>query len=79
MFASSFQIWIASNAGLPFADKPPVSAMPRPILIGSAARATNTPAPVSPSVPATAPTSAQPRSLHIQGRFIDVLSLSAAC
>src|SRR3989442_673820 len=33
------------RAGLPLADRPPVSAMPSPILIGSAARATKTPAP----------------------------------
>src|SRR5262245_52556259 len=40
---SSFQICSASNAGLPLADSPPVRAMPKPILIGSAPRATNIP------------------------------------
>src|SRR5262245_57379490 len=39
LLISSFQICIASSAGLPLAESPPVSAMPRPILIGSAARA----------------------------------------
>src|SRR5215469_14359119 len=40
LLTSSFQIWMASSAGLPLAERPPVRAMPRPILIGSAARAT---------------------------------------
>src|SRR5439155_18584853 len=71
LFTSSFQIWMAISAGLPFAERPPVSAMPSPILIGSAARATNTSAPASASVPATAPTSAQPKS--VRNPFIDVL------
>src|SRR5438132_6275623 len=41
---------MASSAGLPLAESPPVSAMPRPILIGSAARAVNAPAVASTSV-----------------------------
>src|SRR5262252_7113436 len=36
---SSSQIFIARSADLPLADSPPVSAMPKPILIGSAVRA----------------------------------------
>src|SRR5262245_45983542 len=40
LFTSSFQICMASSAGLPLAESPPVRAMPSPILIGSAARAT---------------------------------------
>src|SRR5262249_35060369 len=40
-----FQIWTASRAGLPLAESPPVRAMPKPILMGSAAWATNAPAP----------------------------------
>src|SRR5215468_12525138 len=59
------------SAGLPFAESPPVSAMPSPILIGSAAR---TGAPATASVMATAPTSATPSRLNIRNRFIDALS-----
>src|SRR5215471_17226160 len=40
LLMSSFQIWTARRAGLPFADSPPVRAMPKPILMGSAAWAT---------------------------------------
>src|SRR6516225_2893557 len=36
---SSSQIFIASNAALPLAARPPVNPMPKPILIGSTARA----------------------------------------
>src|SRR5262249_52366047 len=57
------------------AESPPVSAMPSPILIGSAARATRTPLPATASVPATATTRAQPSSLKIRSRFIGALSL----
>ena len=39
---------MASRAGLPLADSPPVGAMPKPIWIGSAAWATNAPAPPAP-------------------------------
>src|SRR2546421_160402 len=50
---------MARSAGLPLAESPPVSAMPKPILIGSAARAVNAPALASTSVTTTAPTRAQ--------------------
>jgi len=36
---SSSQIFIANNAALPLAARPPVNPMPNPILIGSTARA----------------------------------------
>ena len=36
-FTSSAQIWMAISAALPLPARPPVSAMPKPILIGSAA------------------------------------------
>src|SRR5882672_4863027 len=59
LLTSSFQIWMARSAGLPLAESPPVSAMPKPILIGSAARAVKVPALASTSVTTTAPTRAQ--------------------
>src|SRR5437667_425612 len=46
---------MARSAGLPLAESPPVSAMPKPILIGSAARAVNAPALASSSATTTAP------------------------
>src|SRR2546426_7351625 len=55
------QIWTASSAGLPLAESPPVSAMPKPILIGSAARAVGAPRPASTSAPMTPPVRAQRR------------------
>src|SRR2546426_9286452 len=72
LLTSSFQIWMAISAGLPFADSPPVSAMPSPILIGSAARASNPPAPTS---TITALMRAQPTSVLTCSRFIGPLSL----
>src|SRR6185437_12662232 len=39
VFTSSAQIWMAISAALPLPARPPVSAMPKPILIGSAAAA----------------------------------------
>src|SRR5688572_18434428 len=56
---SSFQICMASSAGLPLADSPPVRAMPKPILIGFCALAVNTPAPASTTVTVTAVITAQ--------------------
>ena len=50
---------MASRAGLPLAERPPVSAMPRPILIGSAARAVKAPAPASTTVAVMAAIRAQ--------------------
>src|SRR6266704_3029295 len=50
---------MARSAGLPLAESPPVSAMPKPILIGSAARAVNAPALASTSATTTAPTRVQ--------------------
>src|SRR6267142_2326269 len=71
------------RAGLPLADRPPVSAMPSPILIGSAARATKTPAPASTTAPTTthtsAPTTSLPiRSVSIGSLFFDVFISSLA-
>src|SRR5262245_1132309 len=75
---SSFQICSARSAGLPLAESPPVSAMPRPILIGSAARATNAPEPTRTSTKATTPITAQVRIDCLKGSiFIPVLSLCA--
>src|SRR5919198_3520718 len=54
LLTSSFQIWMAISAGLPLAERPPVRAMPRPILMGSAARAVGAPSPASANVPMTA-------------------------
>src|SRR5882762_9608179 len=76
LLTSSFQICMASSAGLPLAESPPVSAMPKPILIGSAAWATNVPALATTNVPVRAPISAQLRSGRIQSWLI-ASSLSA--
>ena len=70
MLMSSFQIWMASSAGLPLAESPPVRAMPKPILIGSAARATNAPALASTTSPMTVPIRTQVRIGCLQGCFI---------
>src|ERR1700687_3731063 len=74
---SSFQICSASSAGLPWGESPPVSAMPKPILMGSAARATNAPAPASTTAPATSEMTIQTRTCGLLGSFIDP-SLSVA-
>src|SRR5512137_2980876 len=76
---SSFQICRASRAGLPLAESPPVSAIPKPILMGSAARATNTPAPASTTAPMTTEITTQLRTRCLQGCFIaSILPLLAA-
>src|SRR5262245_49877244 len=55
LLTSSFQICRARSAGLPLAERPPVRAMPKPILIGSAARARYVPALASTTAPSTNP------------------------
>src|SRR6266478_7548111 len=76
LLTSSFQIWMARSAGLPLAESPPVSAMPKPILIGSAARAVNAPALASTSVTTTAPTRVQVID-RLQDCFMPSLPLCA--
>ncbi len=49
---SSSQIFIASKAALPLAASPPVNPMPKPIWIGSAARAGPLDRPAKSSAPA---------------------------
>src|SRR5262245_25665836 len=49
---------MAIRAGLPLADRPPVNAMPRPILMGSAARAVSGPRLASATAPTATPTTA---------------------
>src|SRR5207249_2400649 len=78
LFTSSFQICTASSAGLPLAESPPVSAIPKPILIGSAPRARNTPPLASTSAPTVAPIRAQLRIPHVPYRFIGSLSPRAS-
>src|SRR5437660_12262997 len=50
---------MARSAGLPLAESPPISALPKPILIGAAARAVNAPSLASSSATTTAPTRVQ--------------------
>src|SRR5437016_8611055 len=52
--------------------------MPKPILIGSAPRATNTPPLASTSAPTVAPIRAQLRTPHVPYRFIGSFSLRAS-
>src|SRR5204862_3237038 len=78
MFTSYVQYVTSNSAGLPLAESPPVSAMPKPILIGSAPRATNTPPLASTSAPTVAPIRAQLRIAHVPYRFIGSFSLRAS-
>src|SRR2546428_3715165 len=68
LLTSSFQICMASSAGLPLAERPPVRAIPNPILIGSAARATG----MSPTA-ATRTSVATTTPINARVRFMDSL------
>src|SRR4029434_1700223 len=68
---------MASSAGLPLAESPPVRAIPKPILMGSAARATY----VGPSAPTssatTSPATVQPR-IPLRDDIIDSFLFGAS-
>ena len=72
LLTSSAHICIASNAALPLAARPPVSAMLKPILMGSAAIAE----PAAHSAPAIASVM---RTRRMKLPIMDMVSLVSPC
>src|SRR2546427_12809781 len=67
---SSAQSCIAISAALPFAAGPPVSAIPNPILMGSAPWATAVQLPESSTIPTRAPTFAHAECQRVRCRIV---------